>query len=82
MTTETNDGGGVEKISDRFRRASDGGSVTFTCRYAGIYVDPWYGNIEIGNANNKLTIDFKFYSAHERHARSLAIRYFHHPFYR
>ena len=27
--------------------------------YAGIYVDPWYGNIEIGNANNKLTIDFK-----------------------
>jgi CubicO group peptidase (beta-lactamase class C family) len=27
--------------------------------YAGTYVDPWYGNIEIGNANNKLTIDFK-----------------------
>ena len=28
-------------------------------RYAGTYADPWYGNIEIGQANGKLTIDFK-----------------------
>jgi CubicO group peptidase (beta-lactamase class C family) len=28
-------------------------------RYAGIYADPWYGNIEIAQANGKLTIDFK-----------------------
>ena len=28
-------------------------------RYAGTYIDPWYGNIEIGVANGKLTIDFK-----------------------
>lgn len=28
-------------------------------RYAGTYADPWYGNIEIGNAKGKLTIDFK-----------------------
>ena len=28
-------------------------------RYAGTYADPWYGNIEIGQAGGKLTIDFK-----------------------
>jgi CubicO group peptidase (beta-lactamase class C family) len=28
-------------------------------RYAGIYADPWYGNIEIAQTNGKLTIDFK-----------------------
>ncbi len=28
-------------------------------RYAGIYADPWYGNIEVGQPNGKLTIDFK-----------------------
>jgi CubicO group peptidase (beta-lactamase class C family) len=28
-------------------------------RYAGTYADPWYGNIEIAQANGKLTIDFK-----------------------
>ncbi len=27
--------------------------------YIGIYADPWYGKIEIGQANGKLTIDFK-----------------------
>ena len=27
--------------------------------YAGNYADPWYGNIEIGNSRNGLTIDFK-----------------------
>lgn len=28
-------------------------------RYAGTYQDPWYGNIEVGQVNGKLTIDFK-----------------------
>jgi hypothetical protein len=28
-------------------------------RYVGTYTDPWYGNIEIGQANGALTIDFK-----------------------
>jgi CubicO group peptidase (beta-lactamase class C family) len=28
-------------------------------RYGGTYVDPWYGEIAIGLANGKLTIDFK-----------------------
>jgi hypothetical protein len=28
-------------------------------RYVGTYADPWYGNIEIGQANGALTIDFK-----------------------
>jgi CubicO group peptidase (beta-lactamase class C family) len=28
-------------------------------RYAGTYADPWYGHIEIGQSNGKLTIDFK-----------------------
>jgi CubicO group peptidase (beta-lactamase class C family) len=28
-------------------------------RYAGTYADPWYGNIEIAQADGKLTIDFK-----------------------
>jgi CubicO group peptidase (beta-lactamase class C family) len=28
-------------------------------RYAGTYADPWYGDIDIGLANGKLTIDFK-----------------------
>jgi CubicO group peptidase (beta-lactamase class C family) len=28
-------------------------------RYSGTYADPWYGNIEVGQANGKLTIDFK-----------------------
>lgn len=28
-------------------------------RYAGTYSDAWYGNLEIGQANGKLTIDFK-----------------------
>ena len=28
-------------------------------RYVGTYSDPWYGNIEIGQANGALTIDFK-----------------------
>jgi CubicO group peptidase (beta-lactamase class C family) len=28
-------------------------------RYAGTYTDPWYGNIEVGTAGDKLTIDFK-----------------------
>jgi CubicO group peptidase (beta-lactamase class C family) len=28
-------------------------------RYAGTYADPWYGNIEIAQANGGLTIDFK-----------------------
>src|SRR3984957_759537 len=27
--------------------------------YVGTYTDPWYGNIEIGQANGALTIDFK-----------------------
>jgi len=27
--------------------------------YAGIYTDPWYGNIEIALKDGKLTIDFK-----------------------
>jgi CubicO group peptidase (beta-lactamase class C family) len=27
--------------------------------YAGTYADPWYGNIEVGEAKGKLTIDFK-----------------------
>ncbi|MBA3385150.1 MAG: DUF3471 domain-containing protein, partial [Chthoniobacterales bacterium] len=28
-------------------------------RYTGVYADPWYGNIEVGQANGKMTIDFK-----------------------
>jgi CubicO group peptidase (beta-lactamase class C family) len=28
-------------------------------RYAGTYADPWYGNIEVRTAGDKLTIDFK-----------------------
>lgn len=28
-------------------------------RYVGTYGDPWYGNIEVGQANGALTIDFK-----------------------
>ncbi len=28
-------------------------------RYTGTYKDPWYGNIEVGQASGKLTIDFK-----------------------
>ena len=28
-------------------------------RYAGTYADPWYGNIDIAQADGKLTIDFK-----------------------
>ena len=28
-------------------------------RYKGTYADPWYGKIEVGQANEKLTIDFK-----------------------
>lgn len=28
-------------------------------RYAGTYVDPWYGNIEVAQAKGGLTIDFK-----------------------
>jgi CubicO group peptidase (beta-lactamase class C family) len=28
-------------------------------RYTGTYADPWYGNIDIGQAHGKLTIDFK-----------------------
>lgn len=28
-------------------------------RYIGTYADPWYGNVEIGQAKGKLTIDFK-----------------------
>jgi CubicO group peptidase (beta-lactamase class C family) len=28
-------------------------------RYTGTYADAWYGNIEVGQANGKLTIDFK-----------------------
>jgi CubicO group peptidase (beta-lactamase class C family) len=27
--------------------------------YTGTYADPWYGNIEVGEAKGKLTIDFK-----------------------
>jgi Domain of unknown function (DUF3471) len=27
--------------------------------YVGTYADPWYGNIEVGQANGALTIDFK-----------------------
>ena len=28
-------------------------------RYAGIYTDPWYGNVELAVVDGKLTIDFK-----------------------
>jgi hypothetical protein len=28
-------------------------------RYKGTYADPWYGKIEVGQVNEKLTIDFK-----------------------
>jgi hypothetical protein len=28
-------------------------------RYKGTYADAWYGNIEVGQANGKLAIDFK-----------------------
>jgi CubicO group peptidase (beta-lactamase class C family) len=30
-----------------------------TARYAGTYVDPWYGNIEVAASGGNLTIDFK-----------------------
>jgi CubicO group peptidase (beta-lactamase class C family) len=38
--------------------AGVGPSLPLT-RYAGTYTDPWYGNIEIAAAGDKLTIDFK-----------------------
>jgi hypothetical protein len=28
-------------------------------RYAGVYTDPWYGNIDVAVRNRALTIDFK-----------------------
>jgi hypothetical protein len=44
--------------SDRASPAKVGPSLSLT-RYAGTYADRWYGNIEIGEAKGKLTIDFK-----------------------
>jgi CubicO group peptidase (beta-lactamase class C family) len=35
------------------------GPSLLLARYAGTYTDRWYGNIEIGQAKGKLTIDFK-----------------------
>jgi CubicO group peptidase (beta-lactamase class C family) len=43
---------------DRAKPAKVGPSLPLA-RYAGTYTDPWYGNIEIGQEKDKLTIDFK-----------------------
>ena len=33
--------------------------LTTLARYAGVYTDPWYGNIEVAVKGKDLTIDFK-----------------------
>jgi CubicO group peptidase (beta-lactamase class C family) len=40
-------------------KRSDVGPSLALARYAGTYTDPWYGNIEVTTAGDKLRIDFK-----------------------
>ena len=47
-------------------------------RYAGVYADPWYGNIEVAVQGKSLAIDFKSTPRHGRSPRALAIRHVHH----
>ena len=47
-------------------------------RYTGTFADPWYGNIEITQADGKLSDRLQVDAAHGRHARALAVRHLRH----
>ncbi len=50
---------GLKKYQADAAKPSKVGPSLPVTSYAGTYVDPWYGKIEVGQANGKLTIDFK-----------------------
>lgn len=50
---------GLKKYQTDAAKPAKVGPSLPVARYTGVYADPWYGNIEVGQANGKLTIDFK-----------------------
>ncbi len=50
---------GLQKYQAEAAKPARVGPSLPTARYSGTYADPWYGNIEVGETNRKLTIDFK-----------------------
>jgi hypothetical protein len=50
---------GLEAMKTKAATPAKVGPSLALDRYVGTYSDPWYGNIEVGQKNGKLTIDFK-----------------------
>ncbi len=50
---------GLNKYQAEAAKPAKVGPSLPVARYAGTYADPWYGNIEVQQADGKLTIDFK-----------------------
>ena len=50
---------GLKEYQASAAKAAKVGPSLSVASYVGNYADPWYGNIEIGHTNEKLTIDFK-----------------------
>jgi hypothetical protein len=48
-----------ERIQASAAKAAKVGPSLPVASYVGTYAEPWYGNIEVGQTNEKLTIDFK-----------------------
>jgi CubicO group peptidase (beta-lactamase class C family) len=51
--------GGLKALSQTAAKPAPVGPSLPLDGYAGTYTDPWYGNIEVGQKDGKLTIDFK-----------------------
>jgi CubicO group peptidase (beta-lactamase class C family) len=52
-------GGALKALQATAAKPAKVGPSLPLARYVGTYTDPWYGNIEIAQANGHLTIDFK-----------------------
>jgi len=50
---------GLKEYQASAAKAAKVGPSLPVASYVGTYADPWYGNIEVGQTNEKLTIDFK-----------------------
>jgi CubicO group peptidase (beta-lactamase class C family) len=51
--------GALKALQTQATQPTRAGPSLPLARYAGIFADPWYGNIEITERDGKLTIDFK-----------------------
>ena len=50
---------GISNLAAHTTKAEAAGPSLAPARYAGTYIDPWYGRIEIKSSNSDLSIDFR-----------------------